>query len=139
MRDFLIFILFLAVVFFGVGEWRGWNVGVPAQTPVMAYKTTSMTRAQRRTINTDSMPVEVSGRVRNGEVTVRVIYRDTGSFQTNTAGGDPDTVFEETYQVGQSIRLAETFEEGRGNYQVVLDFRNATGIFHVTLPRSSEL
>lgn len=139
MRDFLLFILFLVAIFFVVGEWRGWNVGVPAQTPVLAYKTTSTARATRRTINTDQMPVEVSGRVRNGEVSLRVVYTDTGSFQTNVGGRDPETVFEETYRVGQVIRIDETFDEGRGNYQVVLDFRNATGIFHVTLPRSSEL
>lgn len=139
MRDFLLFLLFLAVIFFAVGEWRGWHVGVPGQTPVMVYKSTSTARATRRTINTDTMPVGVSGTVRNGEVLVRVVYQDTGSFQTNTPGRNPEDVYEEAFRAGQSIRLNEQFDEGRGQYQVVLEFRDATGIFHVDLPTSSEL
>ena len=139
MRDFLLFLLFLAVIFFVVGEWRGWHLGVPAQTPVMVYKSTSTARATRRTINRDQMPVGVSGRVRNGEVTLRVIYRDTGSFQTNTAGREPEEVFEETFRMGQVIGLNEVFDEGRGEYQIVLEFRDATGVFGVDLPTSSEL
>lgn len=139
MRDLLVFILFVLVVFFVVGEWRGWHVGVPAQTPVMVYKSTSTANATRRTINTDQMPVEVSGRVRNGEVRVEVIYTDTGSFQTNTAGSEAESIFEETYRAGQVIRIDEVFEEGRGQYRVIMEFQNVTGIFNVTLPRSTEL
>lgn len=139
MRDFLIFLLFLAVIFFVVGEWRGWHVGVPSQSPVMVYKSTSIARATRRTINTDMMPVEISGRVRNGSVTVRVVYTDTGSFQTNTAGRPPKDIFEETYRTGQAIRINEIFDRGRGEYQVVLEFTGATGIFNVDLPTSTEL
>lgn len=133
------FLLFLAVIFFVVGEWRGWNLGVPAQTPVLTYKTTSVTRATRRTINTDAMPVQIEGRVRNGTVTVRVRYTDTGSFQTNRGAGETEEIFEQTYNTGQAIALNEVFEEGRGEYQVVMEFDNATGIFNVDLPRSSEL
>ena len=139
MRDFLLFLLFLAVIFFVVGEWRGWHLGVPAQTPVMVYKSTSTARATRRTINTDAMPVDVSGRVRNGEVTLRVIYQDTGSFQTNRGADDPEEIFEETYRAGQVIGLNEVFDEGRGEYQIVLEFRGATGVFGVDLPTSAEL
>lgn len=139
MRDFLLFLLFLAAIFFVVGEWRGWHLGIPSQTPVMVYKSTSATRATRRTINTDHMPVRVSGRVRAGELTVRVIYTDMGSFQNSTAGRAPDEIFEETYRAGQMVTLNEVFDEGRGQYQIVMEFRDATGVFGVDLPTSSQL
>lgn len=139
MRDFLLFILFLAVIFFVVGEWRGWHLGVTGQTPIMVYKSTSTASATRRTINTEQMSFTASGRVRNGAVTVRVVYRDIGSFQTMRSPGPPREVFEETYRTGQAIGIDETFERGFGEYQVVIEFDEATGIFNVDLPTSAEL
>lgn len=139
MRDFLGFLVFGLIVFFVVGETVGWNVGIAGQTPVLVYKRDGSALASRRTVMSDAMPVTVEGRVRDGDVVLRVVYEDTGSFQTNQAGEPPELVFEETYRRGQRIAVDEVFEEGRGVYRVELTFRAATGVFRVGLPDGSEL
>ncbi len=48
-------------------------------------------------------------------------------------------VFERTFQQGQRIALNELVDEGRGNYRTELLFENATGVFNLKLPNSSEL
>jgi hypothetical protein len=139
MRDLLGFVLFGLIVFFVVGETIGWNVGVAGQTPVWVYKRDGQVSAERRTVRRDDMPVEIRGRVRNGEVEVRVVFEDTGSFQTNRAPDPPRMVFEETYRNGQRIALDRTFDEGGGEYVVELRFRNATGMFQIGMPGGTDL
>lgn len=139
MRDFLGFLVFGLIVFFVVGETVGWNVGIAGQTPVLVYKRDGSALASRRTVMSSGVPVTVEGRVRDGDVVLRVVYEDTGSFQTNRAGEPPELVFEETYRRGQRIAVDEVFEEGRGIYRVELTFRAATGVFRVGLPDGSEL
>jgi hypothetical protein len=139
MRDLLGFALFGLIVFFVVGETIGWNVGFAGQTPVFVYKRDGGVAAERRTLTRDDMPVEVSGRVRNGEVEVRVVYQDTGSFQTNRAADPPETLFEETFRDGQRIALDRTFAEGGGEYVVELRFRNATGVYRIGVPGGTDL
>ena len=139
MRDFLIFLAVVAAIFFGVGEWRGWYLGVPSQTPMFVYQKDYVAEASRRTINRDELPVKLVGRVRQGRVTVAVVYEDVGSFQAGRAAGGSEVVFEETYREGQLIALNESFEEGRGIYRVRLDFDDATGVFRLELPKAAEL
>lgn len=139
MRDFLGFLVFGLIVFFVVGETVGWNVGIAGQTPVLVYKRDGSSLASRRTVMGSGVPVTVEGRVRDGDVVLRVVYEDTGSFQTNRGGEPPELVFEETYRRGQRIAVDEVFEEGRGLYRVELTFRAATGVFRVGLPDGSEL
>lgn len=139
MRDLIGFLVFGLIVFFVVGETVGWTLGVPGQTPVFVYKRDGGVVAERRTVQRTSMPVSVEGRVRDGEVVVRVIYEDTGSFQTNQAGRPPVLVFEETYRRGQRIAVNDVFDEGRGEYRIELSFRDASGTFRVGVPNGSEL
>jgi len=139
MREFLGFVLFAAIVFFAVGETVGWNVGVAGSTPVLVYKRDGGASTARRTVQRDAMPVEVAGRVRDGQVRVQIVYQDTGSFQTNRSAEPPELVFEETYQRGQRIAIDEEFGEGRGEYTIELTFIGATGVFRVTVPDNSQL
>lgn len=139
MRDFLIFIVLASIVFFGIGEWRGWLVGVPGQTPVYVYKMNATSESTRRTINRTDFRVRVSGKVRDGSVTVRVIYQDPGSFETGRGATRPEEVFEETYRSGDTIALERVFEEGRGDYTVRLEFDGATGLFRMPMPTQAEL
>lgn len=134
MREFLGFLVFLAIVFFVVGETVGWNVGVAGSTPVGVYKRSGVVNGQAQTVRADAMQIEVSGRVRTGEVEVLVSYQDTGSFQTSRPAAPEDALFEETFQRGQRIAIDQLFEEGRGTYGVRLTFRDATGIFNVRFP-----
>lgn len=139
MRDFLIFVVLVTIAFFAIGETVGWQIGVPGQTPVYVYKQDGMASATRRTIRRDSLPVEVEGRVRDGAVTVRVIYQDVGSFQTNRGASSPEVVYEEVFQEGRIVALNELFEEGAGEYRVELHFSGATGLFRMPMPTSAEL
>lgn len=139
MREFLGFVIFLVIVFFVVGETVGWNVGVPGSTPVGVYKRTGQVAAERQTVRRDDMPIEISGRVRNGEVDVIVIYQDTGSFQSNRPPEPAETIYEQTFRRGERIALDELFDEGRGDYRVTLRFRDATGIFTIRYPQNVDL
>lgn len=139
MRDLLIFLAFVAAVFFVVGETIGWQLGVAGQTPVFVYKQDGEARAERRTIQGDGIPVNVSGQVRDGAVTVRVIYEDRGSFQARREGRPPDTLYERTFTRGERIEIDDFVEEGSGEYAVELTFEGATGLFRVPMPNASEL
>jgi hypothetical protein len=139
MRDLIGFVVFGLIVFFVVGETVGWNVGFAGQTPVFVYKRDGEAVAERRTRNRSDMPVAIDGRVRNGEVEVRIVYQDTGSFQTNEGAEPPVQIFDETYREGQRIALDRTFDQGRGEYRVELIFRNGTGVFRIDLPGNTEL
>lgn len=139
MRDTLIFILFLVAVFVGVGEWRGWYVGVPGSTPVFVYKKDHRAVSEVRTVTRSDMPIEVSGRVRRGSVTLQVSYERPASFQTGGGALPERLVFEQTYRTGQTIAFREVLAEGRGVYRVTLTYADASGTFRLRFPRASEL
>lgn len=139
MREFLGFVLFVLIVFFVVGETVGWNVGTLSQTSVFVYKRDGQSVASRDTIRRNDMPLKVSGRVRDGEVEVLVIYQDTGSFQTNRPPRPPETLLRETYVRGQTIAIDDIFDEGQGRYTVELRFRNASGTFSARFPQGVDL
>ncbi len=139
MRDFLIFVVVVVAIFFGIGEWQGWLLGVPGQTPVFVYKKDAVSVATRRTINRNDLPFEVEGRVNRGKVTVEGYYEQGASFQTGAAGRPEQLVFKEAYTEGQRIDLEEVMRQGTGTYRVRLVFEDATGLFRVRVPRSSEL
>lgn len=139
MRDFLLFLVVLAVVFFAVGETRGWYVGIPSQTPVFVYKRTAVGQATRRALNVESLPVRLTGRVRHGSLTVKVEYQKPSSFQTGAGAGSRRTIFEQTYQQGDPVAINQAFDAGTGDYTVVLQFKDATGLFRLRLPTSNEL
>lgn len=139
MRDTLVFILILVAVFIGVGEWRGWYVGVPGSTPVFVYQKDHRAVTEVRTVTRSDMPIEVSGRVRRGTVTLQVTYERPASFQTGGGALPEETVFEQTYRTGQTIAYRETVSEGRGIYRVVMTYDDASGTFRFRFPRPSEL
>jgi hypothetical protein len=139
MRELLGFLVFLTIIFFVVGETVGWNVGVPGATPVGIYKRSGTITAERDTVRANGMDIGVSGRVRNGEVEVVIIYQDTGSFQSNRPPEPAEVIFERTYRRGERIAIDELFDEGRGEYRVTLRFLDATGLFTIRFPPNVEL
>ncbi len=139
MRDTVIFLLFVAAVFIGVGEWRGWYLGVPGTTPVVVYKMDHLATTAKRTVTRSDMPIAMTGRVRRGTVTVQVTYERPVSFQT---GGDalPErVVFEQVYRVGQEVSLDQVFANGRGIYRVRVVYADATGFFGFRFPAASQM
>jgi hypothetical protein len=139
MRDIVIFLLVLAAVFIGVGEWRGWYLGVPGSTPVVVYKMDHRAVSDVRTVTRADMPIAMDGRVRRGTVTVQVTHERPVSFQT---GGDalPErVVFEQVYRAGQRVNLNQTFEAGRGIYRVRVTYADVTGTFTFRWPPPSQL
>lgn len=139
MRQFIVFIIVAAIVFFAVGEWRGWHIGIAGQTPVYVYKKDSSAEVTRRTINLDHLPLTLSGEVNAGSVRVQIIYERPTSFQTSAAGVPPQTVFDQTYTRGQRIAINEAIREGQGIYTVRLEFSGATGLFRVGVPAAAGL
>jgi hypothetical protein len=139
MRDLVGFAIFCTIVFFAVGETVGWNVGFPGSTPVFVYKRDAVATVERRTVTRTDMPVAVSGLVRRGEVEVTVVYQDMGSFQTNRSARPPETVYQETFRLGQRVVVDEVFRRGAGRYEVTLIYRDASGTFRIELPPASQL
>ena len=139
MRDFLIFLVFCAVVFFGVGEWRGWYVGIPPQTPIFAYKTTSDASYMRRVSSAEGFPLQLSGKVKRGTLTVEGTYEKPSSFQTGKAGGPERAVFRQVYYKGDEIDLSQMLKRGQGIYRVKLTLEDASGTFRLDLPTSDQL
>jgi len=139
MRDILIFSLFIVAVFIGVGEWRGWYLGVPGSTPVVVYKMDHRAVVERRTVMRTDMPLAMEGRVRQGTVTVQVTYERPPSIQTATQPLPERVVFEQVYRAGQRIVLNQTFDEGGGVYRLRVTYADASGTFTFRLPPSSQL
>jgi hypothetical protein len=139
MRGFLVFAIVLAAFFFGIGEWKGWMMGILGQVPVMVYKSEASATAVRRTVNRQDMPFSVQGTVKNGTVRVEGYFEVPKSFQSGKAGKPEKLVFEEEFSKGETISLNETLKNGQGEYRIVIKFDNATGIFKVGLPKGIEL
>ncbi len=139
MRDFLVFLIVLAVGFFAIGETVGWDVGLPGQTPVFVYKRDGHVEATRRALNIDAMPVKLTGKVRHGSVTVRIDYQRAESFQTGKLEGRKTKIFEQTYRSGERIGINQSFQSGTGDYTVVMTFDSATGVFNLKLPGQAQL
>lgn len=139
MRGFLGFLLVLAIIFFAVGETRGWYIGIAGQTPILVYKKDHTATTSRRTTQRTDMPVRFSGEVRNGSVTLEVRYQQPSSFQTGAAAGAETKLYEATFVKGQRIALDRVFEKGGGVYTVVMRYQDATGIFTLTLPTGTDL
>ncbi len=139
MRDFLIFLVFCAVIFFGVGEWRGWYVGIPPQTPIFAYKTTTDASYVRRVTSADGFPLVFSGEVKRGTLTVEGTYEKPNSFQTGKAGRPERAVFREVFYKGDEVNLSQMLKRGQGIYRVKLTLEDASGTFRLDLPTGDQL
>jgi hypothetical protein len=110
MRDIVIFLLLVVAVFIGIGEWRGWYLGVPGTTPVVLYKMDHRAVTDVRTVTRSDMPIRVEGRVRQGTLTVEVTYERPSSFQTGEAALPERVLYEETFTRGQRVLLNEVFD-----------------------------
>ncbi len=139
MRDLVIFLLLIVAVFIGIGEWRGWYLGVPGTTPVIVYKMDHRAVTEVRTVTRSDMPIRMEGRVRQGTVTVAVTYERPVSFQTGGAAVPERVLLEQTYATGQRIALNQTFDAGRGIYRVRVTYADVSGTFRFSFPRPSEL
>ena len=140
MRDFIIFLAVCALIFFGVGETRGWHVGVLSQTPIFVYKSTSDAEAVRRLTSVDELPFTLSGELRSGTVVLEAYYERPESFQNPTQRILPERrVFERTFRAGQPIDFTDVLSGGRGVYTLRVIFDDATGRVRLNVPDSSDL
>jgi hypothetical protein len=139
MRDLIVFLLILTGIFFAIGEWRGWYLGVPNQTPVYVYKKDHYARVPIRTVTRSDMPIAIDGQVRQGTVRVQILFESPASFQTGAAAVPERVVFEQAFGRGQRVTLDQTFNEGRGIYVIALTFEDASGTFRIRHPVSSQL
>lgn len=139
MKELLGFVAVMAGLFFGVGEFKGWTLGLPSQMPVMVYKSDGNVTAERRLTTATQLPFEMTGQVKRGSVTVQAFHQTAGSYQQQKAAGKEQAVFEQTFTKGETINLKEILANGNGNYRIEFKFNDATGVFNVDLPKGSEL
>lgn len=139
VRDLVIFLLILTGIFFAIGEWQGWYLGIPNQTPVYVYKKDHYARTPIRTVTRSDMPIAIEGRVRQGTVRVQVLYESPASFQTGAAAIPERTVFDQAFGTGQRVAVDQTFSHGRGIYTITMTYENASGTFRFRYPVASQL
>ncbi len=139
MRGLLTFLIIVAIVFFAVGEWQGWYLGVPPQTPVFVYKKTATTEQTRRTTTAQEFTFSLEGQLRRGNLIVEGYFERPSSFQTGRAGTPERRVFREEFRRGQRVFISETMKEGQGVYKVRLIFDDATGLLRLRLPGAGTL
>ncbi len=139
MRGLITFLVILAIIFFAVGETRGWYLGYATQTPILVYKKDHTARTMRQTVTRTDMPIGFSGEVRRGSVHLQIRYQRPSSFQTGAAAGAEQVVFEQTYTQGQRIAFDRLLELGNGIYTVIVTYTDATGIFNLSMPNGVDL
>lgn len=140
MRGLIQFLIFLAIVFFVVGEFfGGWYLGVPPHTPLLVYKKTHTATESRRTTTAQEFPFSFEGQVQQGRVTVEGSFERPDSFQTGQRGTPERVVFRQEFREGEPIRVSQTMKQGSGVYRVRLIFEDATGTFRLDLPPAGTL
>jgi hypothetical protein len=131
---------FLTITFFGIGEFAGgWHVGMPPNTPVWLYKKSSSNTITRRTINSQSFPITITGNLQQGSVTVEGWFERPQSFQTQAQALPPRLYFTETFAAGSPIWVDRVMDQGQGIYTVRLTYQDATGSLRVRVPPASQL
>jgi len=140
MRGFFQFAIVAAIIFFGVGEWRGWNVGVMPQTPLFLYKTDSSRSTVRRITGfAPGLEFNLSGQLSRGSMRMVVTFERPDSVQTARNDSVPlEQVYEIEFFAGQPIVASEFLELGTGFYRFRLFFNDATGRVSLNLPTSYE-
>lgn len=141
MRGLFQFAIFLAIVFFIVGEFfGGWYLGVAPQTPIFVYKNNHITTIKRQSFSAGEVPFTVKGKLRRGVLTVEGIYERPTSIQHTTRTALPPKIyFSESFRANEPIFLSETIKQGPGIYRLKLIFEDASGTVNVDIPPSSSL
>jgi hypothetical protein len=131
MRALLQFLGFCFIVFFVVGEFQGWYVGMATQTPMLVYKVDKAVEVTRDVLYEDQFDFDLRGKVNDGIVRVEAFFEIPPSFQAGTAGKAPKKVFDKEFDTGQDIQLNEIIKSGKGRYTVRILYEGATGIFRM--------
>ncbi|MDQ3458468.1 MAG: hypothetical protein M3498_04045 [Deinococcota bacterium] len=134
MGGLIRFLVIGAIIFFGVGEWQGWYLGVAPYTPVLVYKKDHVFTYNRQRIADQPFPVDFRGRLRRGRVTVEGYYERPASLQTGQRGTPPRRIFSETFEAGQLVSVVGEMRQGRGIYTVRVSYEDATGLFRLARP-----
>jgi len=139
MRPLLQFAGFCFIVFFIVGEFQGWYVGVPPTTPMYLYKSDKTVNITRDVRLLDSLDLNLRGKVGDGNVKVEVFFEIPSSFQAGTAGKAAKLVFSEEFFPGQTVNVFDTVKRGKGRYTIRLSYEQMTGQLRLKLPPNSDL
>ena len=138
MRDNIIGLVVLIGVFFGIGEWRGWNIGLAGHTPIFVYKKVAQTRVVRRVRVEKSLPFHLNGQVKNGDLTVKGYFKTAANFETNAREGKEKLLFKQQFLKGQNINLDKVLKAGKGVYVIELDFHETTGLFNLKINKVAQ-
>ncbi len=138
MRDNIIGLIVLTGVFFGIGEWRGWNIGLAGQTPIFVYKKVAQSRVVRRVRVEDSLPFHLNGQIKNGDLTVKGFFKTAANFETSAREGKEKLLFKQNFVKGQKIDLEKVLRAGKGIYIIELDFHETTGLFNLKVKKAAK-
>ncbi len=131
MRPLLQFLGFCFIVFFIVGEWQGWYVGVPPSSPMFLYKMDKEVNIRRDVRLEEDFNFNLSGRVRDGSVQVEAFFEVPVSFQQGTQGKKAKKVLDEVFSTGESIDLSKILKAGQGRYTIRIIYQDTTGVFRL--------
>ena len=106
---------------------------------MMLYKMDQDVSATRTINFTDALDFDLTGKVRRGKVKLEVYFEVPNSFQTGKAGTRPRQILEQEFFEGQTIKLKEQLDAGRGKYTVHISYDDVTGIFKLVLPNQNNL
>ena len=106
---------------------------------MLLYKQDHSVSVKRDVRFEEALPVELSGRVRDGRVRVEAYFEIPPSFQQGTQGTRPRLIFEQEYGAGQRININEALDRGNGRYTVRIIYQDATGLFDLDLPTNNSL
>jgi hypothetical protein len=138
MRDIVIFLLLIVAVFIGIGEWRGWYLGVPG-THARRRVQDGPPRGHRRPHRHPLRHADPHGGSRAPwTVTVEVTHERPASFQTGEARSRSASCTSRPSARARGSR-SDVFEAGRGIYRVRVTYADVSGTFRFTLPAPSEL
>lgn len=138
MRDNIIALLVFVGLFFGIGEWQGWNIGIAGHTPTLVYKKDAQVRVVRRVRVDNELPFRFKGTLRDGSLIVKGIFKTAANFETNAREGKDKLIFKEEYHKGDKINIEHTLQSGKGVYVIELDYKEATGFFNLDVAKTRQ-
>lgn len=138
MKDNIIGLVVLIGIFFGIGEWQGWNIGMAGHTPVLVYKKDAQVRVIRRVRVDNELPFSFKGTLNNGDLIIKGFYKTPANFEKNTLEGKDKLIFQEEFHKGDKVNIEHILKSGQGIYVIEMDYKEATGFFNLNVAKTRQ-
>ncbi len=138
MRDNIIALLVFLGIFFGIGEWQGWNIGLAGNTPTLVYKKDAQVRVVRRVRVDDQLPFTFKGNLSDGDLIIKGFFKTAANFETNAHEGKDKLIFKEEFHKGDKVNIEHILKSGKGVYVIELNYKEATGFFNLKIDKTRQ-